>query len=120
MDLVLDVLSWALILNGAVFAIIGGIGMLRLPDMFARMHGAGIIDTMGMISIFLGLALQAGFTMVTVKLVMIVLMVLYTGPTATHALARAALHAGVLPLLSERRAAPDTTDTDATDTREDA
>ena len=47
MDTALDVLSWILLLGGGAFAVVGGIGLLRLPDMFSRMHGAGITDTLG-------------------------------------------------------------------------
>jgi multicomponent Na+:H+ antiporter subunit G len=99
MGLVLDILSWAAIIIGSVFSIIGAIGIIRLPDVFCRMHGAGIIDTMGVGMIFLGLALQTGFNLTLAKLAMILLFVLFTSPTATHALARAARYSGVEPEL---------------------
>ena len=104
MALVLDLLSWFCILAGAAAARIGGLGLLRLPDVFARMHGAGMIDTLGLGAILLGLMLQAGPTLVTVKLVLILLFVLYTSPITTHALARACLNAGVEPLARHRPA----------------
>jgi multicomponent Na+:H+ antiporter subunit G len=97
MALALDLVSWGLLGLGAVMLIIGGIGLIRLPDVFARMHSAGIIDTLGVGAIMLGLMLQAGWTIVSVKLALIVVFILFTGPTATHALARAALHGGVVP-----------------------
>ncbi len=81
--------------------IIGAIGMIRLPDVFARMHGAGIIDTLGLGAIMAGLMVQGGLTIVTVKLGLIVIFIVFTGPTATHALARAALHGGVTPRVDE-------------------
>ena len=99
MDLIADILSWALLLGGSAISIIGGIGMIRLPDLFTRMHAAGLIDTMGIGLIAIGLMVQSGFTLITVKLVIIVVFVLFTSPTATHALAKAALHGGVKPLL---------------------
>jgi multicomponent Na+:H+ antiporter subunit G len=94
---IIDILSWASIVAGGAFCIIGAIGMLRLPDMFCRMHGAGIIDTMGLALILLGLVLQNGFNLGLAKLAMIFLFILFTGPTASHALARAAIYAGVDP-----------------------
>jgi multicomponent Na+:H+ antiporter subunit G len=97
MALVLDLASWLCILVGAAAALIGGLGLLRLPDVFARMHGAGMIDTLGLGAILLGLMIQAGLTLITVKLVLIVLFVLYTSPVVTHALARACLNAGIEP-----------------------
>ncbi len=101
MAMVLDILSWAAIIIGGVFCIIGALGMIRLPDVFCRMHGAGIIDTMGVGMIFLGLALQTGFNLTLVKLAMVLLFVLFTSPTATHALARAARYGGVEPKMYE-------------------
>ena len=101
MNLVLDVLSWILLVVGSVFCIIAAIGVLRLPDYFSRIHAAGILDTVGTGALILGMMLQGGFTLVTLKLVMIFVIIVITGPTATHALARAALHNGLTPELDE-------------------
>jgi multicomponent Na+:H+ antiporter subunit G len=97
MQTVLDILSWLAILSGGAFCIIGAIGMIRLPDVFCRMHGASIIDTLGLGLILLGLALQTGFTIGLVKLAMIFLFIMFTSPTGTHALSRAALYSGIDP-----------------------
>ncbi len=97
MALVLDLVSWICILVGAAAALIGGLGLLRLPDVFARMHGAGMVDTLGLGAILVGLMIQAGFTLITIKLVMIVAFVFFTSPMTTHALARACLNGGVEP-----------------------
>jgi multicomponent Na+:H+ antiporter subunit G len=107
MALLVDVISWACIIVGAVFAVIGAVGILRLPDVFSRMHGAGIIDTLGAGLILVGLMFQAGFSLITVKLILIVVFVLYTSPTTTHALARAALNGGVNPLIERKEASGD-------------
>ena len=101
MDLAADLISWVLLLAGAAFSLIGAIGIIRLPDVFTRMHGAGIIDTLGAGLILAGLMVQAGLTMVTVKLILIIAFLFFTNPAATHALARAALSAGVKPLLGK-------------------
>ena len=101
MALFLEILSWGLLVIGSVMLIIGGTGLVRLPDVFSRMHGAGIIDTMGACTILLGLTFQAGLNIVTVKLVLIVVFLVFTSPTSTHALARAALHGGARPQLDE-------------------
>ena len=104
MTLLVDFLSWACILAGGALSVIGGIGMIRLPDLFTRMHAAGVIDTLGMGLIILGLIFQGGFTLVTVKLIIVVVFIIFTSPTATHALAKAALHGGVKPRGSEAEA----------------
>jgi multicomponent Na+:H+ antiporter subunit G len=101
MELLINLASWLLILGGSAFLLTGAIGMIRLPDMFSRMHGAGIIDTMGTTMLVLGMMLQAGLTMVSIKLFMILLFLMFTSPTTTHALARAALDAGLKPLVDD-------------------
>lgn len=97
----LDIASWVLLMTGSVFAVIGGIGIVRLPDFFTRMHGAGITDTMGAALILGGLLLQSPDWQVAVKLLMILAFLLITSPTSGHALARAALANGLEPRLDE-------------------
>ena len=97
MALLLDVISWACILTGSFFSVVGGIGIIRLPDFYTRLHGGGITDTLGAVLILLGLMFQAGMTLITVKLVMIVFLFLITSPTSCHALASAALARGGKP-----------------------
>jgi len=101
MALVVDIVSWILMGLGAVFLVIAGIGILRLPDVFARMHAASIGDTMGAGLILAGLMLQGGISLVTVKLIFVFILLFMTSPTATHALAKAALTGNVKPMLAE-------------------
>jgi len=101
MSIVLDALSWILLLAGSAFCMIGALGLVRMPDFFTRMHAAGVTDTLGAGLLLLGMMLQAGFTLVTVKLVVIGLLIFFTSPTATHALAQAALARGLRPLLAQ-------------------
>ena len=106
LELARDASSWILVLGGGIFVVIGAVGILRMPDVFTRMHAASISDAFGPAMILLGLMLQAGLTLVTVKLLFVLLFLLFIGPTATHALARAAIHAGIKPLLGRPDAAP--------------
>ena len=101
MSMAIDIASWVLIVAGGVFSVIGGVGLLRLPDFYTRVHAASVTDTLGVGFILLGLALQAGWTLVAVKLGFIALLIFFTSPAATHALARAALGRGLAPLLAE-------------------
>lgn len=94
----LDIASWALLMAGGAFCVIGGIGLHRLPDFFSRMHGAGITDTLGAGLVILGLLLQAGLTLVAVKLIFILGILWLTSPTSTHAIAKAARAAGLEPV----------------------
>ncbi|MCY4395768.1 MAG: monovalent cation/H(+) antiporter subunit G [Rhodospirillaceae bacterium] len=98
MALAVDIASWACLVAGALLCFAGGVGMIRFPDVYARSHAAGVIDTGGALFILLGLALQAGFALVTVKLGLIGLLLFFTSPTATHALVKGALAGGLNPL----------------------
>ena len=101
-----DVLSWACLVAGGLFCVVGAVGMIRMPDFYTRVHAASVVDTLGAGLLLLGLLLQAGFTLVGAKLLMIGLLLLVASPTATHALVRAALQRGLEPELSEDRRDP--------------
>lgn len=101
MSAVLDIASWAALLTGGFLIITGAIGMLRFPDLYTRMHAAGVTDTGGAGLVLFGLMLQAGLTIVTVKLALILWFLLFTGPIASHVLAKAALHAKLEPLVDD-------------------
>lgn len=105
MSAALDLASWICLLAGGFFCIAGGLGLLRMPEFYTRMHAASVNDTLGAGLVLLGLLLQAGWTLVAAKLVIIGLLIFFTSPAATHALARAALGCGVEPLL-HREASP--------------
>jgi len=100
---IIDLASWLLIAAGSIFCLIGALGLLRMPDFYTRMHAASLIDTIGAGLLLLGMMLQAGFTLVSVKLVFIGLLLFFTSPTATHALARAARARGVEPKLADKK-----------------
>lgn len=102
LEWVINILSAALLLTGGVFGIIGGLGLLRFPDFFTRMHAAGMTETICATCIILGLVLQSGFSLVSLKLLLILLFLLFTAPTAGHALARAAMIDEVEPVLDEQ------------------
>ena len=67
----LGVSSWIALLAGTFFCVVGGVGLLRMPDFWARTHAAGLTDTLGAGLILLGLMIQGGATLVTLKLLMI-------------------------------------------------
>ncbi|MFU8832361.1 MAG: monovalent cation/H(+) antiporter subunit G [Wenzhouxiangella sp.] len=94
-ETLVNIVSWILLLAGGAFGVIGGLGLVRFPDFYTRLHAAGVTDTLCAVLIVLGLALQSGFSILTIKLFLILLFLLFTAPTATHALARAAMIDGV-------------------------
>lgn len=98
MSVVADVVSWACLVAGGAFAMIGALGLVRMPSLFTRMHAASVTDTLGAGLILLGLIVQAGLTLTAAKLAVLGLLIAFASPTATHALAKAALARGVDPL----------------------
>lgn len=94
-----DVLSFILIAIGSFYVATGALGMMRMPDLYTRLHAVSIIDTVGAGALLLGMMIQAGFTLVTVKLIILLLLFFFTGPVASHALAQAARHDGIEPIL---------------------
>jgi len=94
---IINIASFVLMTAGGFFVVVGGIGALRMPDVYTRMHAASVTDSIGPILIIAGLILQAGLTLASVKLTAILLFLLLTGPTASNALASAALLLGPQP-----------------------
>ena len=92
----IGLLSWVSILMGSGLVLLGSIGFFRLPDFWTRLHAASVIDSGGMILIVLGMSLHAGLSLVTVKLILIAVFLIITGPTATHAVANAAKVSGLM------------------------
>ncbi len=97
LETAVNLLSWFFIVSGSVFVVIGAVGTLRFPDFWSRLHAASITDSAGMILLVIGMCLQAGLTLVTVKLLIIGVFLFITGPTSTHAVANAALVTGLRP-----------------------
>ena len=99
----LDIASWICLVLGGLFGIISAIGLLRMPDVFTRMHAASIGDTMAPGLMCVGMMLQTGLNIITIKLALILLFMFFASPTTTHALAKAAIAGGVKPSLHEDR-----------------
>ena len=97
-QLLISVLSGCFILLGVLALLIGALGLLRLPDVYCRIHAVGMIDTAGASFIILGLAIHEGVSLVTVKLLFFGIFLFFTSPIATHAVAQVAHKSGVVPV----------------------
>ncbi|MFT4960353.1 MAG: multicomponent Na+:H+ antiporter subunit G [Paracoccaceae bacterium] len=97
MDTFVNILSWICIVSGSFFAIVGAVGTLRFPDFWSRLHAASISESAGVILLLVGMMLQAGPGLIAVKLLIILIFLFITGPTATHAMANAAFVSGLKP-----------------------
>ena len=108
MNIALDYLSWAALIGGCFFCIVGAVGILRFPDFYTRTHAASITDTLGAGLVLLGLLFQsitmmipgddyvAGSWIIFVKLLMVGVFILLTAPTSGHALVKAAYAHGLV------------------------
>ncbi len=103
----LDIIATTLIAFGLFFFLGGAIGILRFPDFYSRLHPAGKLDTMGQFAAMLGMAiyllndLSLGSVLTALKIVLIVVFVFITSPTATHAIVDAGVRAGMPPWSKE-------------------
>lgn len=98
MSMVITAISWFFLMAGCFLCVSGAVGLFRFPDFFTRMHAASVTDSLGSSLIIIGLALQTpGDWLVVAKLGFILVFIFFTSPTASHALAKAALHAGQKP-----------------------
>ena len=102
LDVAITATSWLLITLGSVFVLIGGIGALRMPNLYLRIHSSSLTDSLGSILVLGGLMLASGISLETFKLFAILLFMVITGPTATYALGHAAMMSGMKPVADER------------------
>ena len=91
------VLSGLSITIGVIALLIGSLGLIKLPDVYCRIHAVGMIDTAGASFIILGMIIHQGFSLVSFKLALIGVFLFFTSPIATHAVAQVAHKMGVKP-----------------------
>ena len=102
--MIMETISSVLLLLGAFFSLTGAFGLFRFPDFFTRIHAASVTDSIATILIILGLVLRTDFGFVFGKLLLILIFLLLTSPTASHALAKSARHGGLLTLPEQKEA----------------
>jgi len=103
---ILELAAAFCLLTGSFFGVVGAIGLLRFPDFYTRLHAVGVTDTLCAALVLTGLMLQAATLAVVAKLMLVLIFLLFTSPTSTHALARAALRGEFRPPVTEDREAP--------------
>lgn len=97
----MEISSAVFLLIGSFLFISGGVGILRFPDFYTRMHAVGVTETLATTMILIGLMLQNPDGLVLLKLIIILIMTLFISPTASHALASAAVHNNLIPKLEK-------------------
>ncbi len=102
MDILFSISSALFLLIGSFLCISGGVGILKFPDFYSRMHAVGVTETLATAMILIGLMLQNPDALVVLKLILILLLTLFISPTASHALAKAAIQNNLKPKLDKR------------------
>ena len=90
LDILRDIAVVFFLLSGTFFFVVGVVGLIRMPEVFTRMHATTKCDTMGAGLIFLGLILWKGFTLVSLVVFLVLLFLWITNPTAAHYIAKGA------------------------------
>lgn len=98
--MIIDWIAGLIMLVGAVFVVIGAVGVMRMPDLYTRLHAASVTETLGAALVLIGLMVYTGWNLSTFKLFAILLFLLFTAPVASYALANAAIISGVKPELA--------------------
>lgn len=101
----MSIIVTILLITGLFFFLAGAIGVIRFPDFYSRLHPAGMMDSLGLLLSMAGLALftllHHGFSvaslLTSLKILLIVVFVYITSPTATHAIIDAGMRAGLKP-----------------------
>ncbi len=101
MEVTIDLISIICLLGGLFFLFVGTFGLLRLPDVYNRLHATTKCDTLGAGLVLLSLALQSNLA-VGLRLALLIIFILVTNPTAAHLIARAAYKSGIRPILKRR------------------
>lgn len=107
-DFILNIIVIIMVLTGLFFFITATIGLLRFPDFYCKLQATGKGDTLGAVLILLGVIiyiLKENFSfstiLVSLKIFFIIFFIFLANPTATHALTKAGLDIGIIPLKKE-------------------
>ena len=97
-----DLLSVCSFGIGVFFILTGSIGLLKLPDVFSRIHSSGMIDTAGAAFIILGMIFQSGISLATAKLIFIGIFIFFSSPVSSHVISNLARKKGIVPIGKKR------------------
>ncbi|WP_051569169.1 monovalent cation/H(+) antiporter subunit G [Alkaliphilus transvaalensis] len=88
----IDIVVLLLVVGGAFFFLVGTTGLIRMPDVFSRMHATTKCDTLGAGLILLALIISRGMNVVSLKILLVIVFIWITNPTAAHIISKAELN----------------------------
>lgn len=95
--MILDALAVLLLAAGLFFHGVAALGVLRMPDFYTRLHAVSKAETLGVLLTLAAVALWAGVSLTSVKIVFVAVFLFLANPTSTHAIGRAAFRTGMMP-----------------------
>ena len=98
LKLFLQIAGWFCILVGCLFIFSSAVGFIKMPDFFTKVHAAGISDSFGCPLALVGIAILCGSAIMALKIILLILFMLLTGPTMTYLLASGAIKTGLRPI----------------------
>jgi len=87
--MVINLVGGVFILGGLFFFLVGTIGIIRFPDVLSRIHAAAKCDTLGALLCLTGLIIFNGFNMISLKILLVLIFIWVTNPTASHLIGKA-------------------------------
>jgi multicomponent Na+:H+ antiporter subunit G len=105
----MNIIVTLLLICGLIFFTGGAVGIIRFPDFYSRLHPAGKLDTMGSLLIMIALSLfnlhhfSLGGLLTSLKIILIMVFVFLSSPTAVHGIVDAGVNAGLSPWTKEER-----------------
>jgi len=115
--MIISLLSDICLLLGGILTLTGALGLLRLPSFYTRLHAASVTESLGAPLLIIGIILDTGFTLDSAKLIIIIIIMVVSSPTITHALCRAAAHGGYTPDMQNKEKSQTQTDTCAKESK---
>lgn len=103
MNISLEYLGYAIMMLGTFFMFSAALGLIRMPDVFTRVHPAGVGDAFGAPLVLVGVAVQHGISLYSLKVLVLVLFLMVTSATATHVVVKCAMMAGKKPVSSSKK-----------------
>ena len=97
----IDLLGGMFLFLGSVVILVGGFGLLRLPDCFSRLHAAGVIDTLGAWLVLLGLMVLSTSMVIAFKVFLLIILLFFLSPVNSHGLSGMALKSGLRPFTNK-------------------
>ena len=99
MNIILEAISLFMMSAGCIIMLFAALGLYRFPDIYMRLHSSTKVNTGGAMTILLGLILRSGMSILSAKILVLILLIFILTPVISHAIARSAHLQGKTPMV---------------------